>query len=334
MLRQYEAIKAFLKQHDVSIPDRLWFEDRGWARDFDKVRPRFNDLLACARQGKVRWIIIDSLDRFGAKSVKRLFGYLGELEDAGCLLYDCADGREWTSDDDGTEISAWVAGKTSSREQREKSKRTLGGMLARAKAGEWLGGPPKLGFDVGCFDRATGKELWRVVFEGRDVAGTEMRKGKLRNVYHIKRKRVYPDGRTERLDGNVVFRTSKDDQVLRIVPSQDKAKLAAVKELFRRYATEAVAYFALAKWLNSLGITNSFGKEFQGQDVAKMLTDQAYLGFPTFRGSHDGGDGGSPGDIDGNLVFRRRPMPKNPARPQPSKTMELGSGTTVVILGA
>jgi|GEM_PF-6255195 hypothetical protein len=69
---------------------------------------------------------------------------------------------------------------------------------------------------------------------------------------------------------------------MRIVPTRDKAKLAAVKGLFDRYATEAVTFFGLAKWLNELGIRNSFGQLFQSRDIAKMLTDEAYLGYPTF----------------------------------------------------
>jgi hypothetical protein len=164
----------------------------------------------------------------------------------------------------------------------KKSHRSLGGMVVKAKAGEWMGGPPKLGFDVGCFDRATGKELWRVVFEGREKTGTTMRRGKKRPVYRILRRKDYPDGRTERLDGSVTFRTSKDTQVMRIVPTRDEAKLAAAKGVFERYATETVSFFDLAKWLNSLGICNSFGNAFQSNDIRKMLSDEAYLGYPTF----------------------------------------------------
>jgi hypothetical protein len=161
-------------------------------------------------------------------------------------------------------------------------------MVAKARAGEWQGGPPRLGFDVGCFDRAKGVELWRVVWEGRDKVGTVKRKGKMRPQYHIRRLKVYPDGRTERFDGEVVFRTSKETQVMRFVPTRDEAKRAAAQGVFTRYAAEAVSFFDLAKWVNGLGIRNSFGQTFQSNDIRKMLSDEAYLGYPTFRKRRNG----------------------------------------------
>ena len=70
---------------------------------------------------------------------------------------------------------------------------------------------------------------------------------------------------------------------MRIVPTQDAAKLGAAKGVFTRYATEAVSFYDLAKWLNRTGVRNSFGNKFQSNDVRKMLSDEAYLGYPTFR---------------------------------------------------
>jgi DNA invertase Pin-like site-specific DNA recombinase len=284
--RQLASIAAFEKRHGVCIAPQHRYED-DMPRDLSDRRPDFQRMLKAALAGQLQWIVVDSLDRFGTKSAKRLMGYLADLEDAGCRLLD-AQGKEWTGEDDGTEIAAWVGGKTSTREQKEKSLRCLGGMVAKAKGGEWMGGPPRLGFDVACFDRGTGAEVWRVVWEGRDEVGTTKRKGKMRPVYHIRRLKVYPDGPTERLDGNVVFRTSKDSQVMRIVPTADAAKLAAVKGIFARFAGEAVSLFGLAKWLNGLGLRNSFGQTFQSNDIRKLLRDEAYLGYPTFRKRRSG----------------------------------------------
>ena len=56
--------------------------------------------------------------------------------------------------------------KKSKGEQTSKSHRVLGGKIAKARLGEWQGGPVRLGFDVACYHRETGTELWRVVFEG------------------------------------------------------------------------------------------------------------------------------------------------------------------------
>jgi hypothetical protein len=71
--------------------------------------PSFQEMIRFTEQGRLKWIVVDRLDRFGWKSTKQLFGFLSRLEDAGCRLYD-VDGQEWTSEDDSTELQAWVAG--------------------------------------------------------------------------------------------------------------------------------------------------------------------------------------------------------------------------------
>jgi DNA invertase Pin-like site-specific DNA recombinase len=295
--RQRIAIRAFLKNQHVTVPKDFWFEDEGWARDTAAHRPRFQDLLKEAEGGFIKWILVSERDRFGTADFDEFMHYRYLLRRWGCKLYDC-DGEDWTRKALDTAIRVVFEGEKSEQEQHSISKRALGGKVVRARAGEWTGGLVKLGFDVGCFDRASGKELWRVVWEGRDIVGHVLRKGKRQPKYFIRRLRVYPDGTRERFDGNVVFRTAKDTQWLHLVPSKDKAKLAAVRELFRRYATETISDKRLARWLDSLQIGNAFGKRFQGRDVPLMLTDEAYLGFPTFNKRQGGkfhqvdGDGG------------------------------------------
>jgi DNA invertase Pin-like site-specific DNA recombinase len=272
--RQYDAITAFEARHGVTITRPYWFEDRGWARDKADVRPEFQRLIGLAERGVVHWIVVDRLDRFGAKNSKQLMVYLYRLEESGCRLFD-ASGKEWTGQDDATEISAWVEGKNSAREQREKSHRTLGGQVARARAGEWLGGPVKLGLDVACYrrDSSPGEELWRVIFEDRN-----------------RRLKVFPDGRTERFDGEGNFpRHQPTTELLRIVPSRDRRKVAAAVSVFKRYATEAVSFTALAHYLNSeLGLRNSCGGPFRAHRVEALLSDPAYIGYYRWNQHHAG----------------------------------------------
>src|SRR5262249_5209873 len=110
--RQYASIRAFEQRHGVSIPGRHWFKEDGWARDQADKRPDLQRMIQEAEAGQVQWIVVDALDRFGWKSAKQLFAYLHRLEEAGCKLYD-AGGKEWTGEDDATEITAWVEGKNS-----------------------------------------------------------------------------------------------------------------------------------------------------------------------------------------------------------------------------
>jgi DNA invertase Pin-like site-specific DNA recombinase len=274
-LRQYEALRAFEQRHGVSIAPQFWFKDEGWARDTADWRPDFQRLMKLVESGRVRWIVVDQLDRFGTKNAKQLISYLHRLDEAGCKLYDAA-GKEWTGEDIATVITAVVEGEKSRGEQTGKSHRVLGGKIAKARQGEWQGGPVRLGFDVACFLRATGEELWRVVFEGEH-----------------KRLKVYPDGRTERFDGKAKFppwqnKGKPTPEFLRVVPSNDRAKIDAAVSVFKRFATESISCTALGHYLNDLGFRNCYGGYFQSHHVESMLEDPIYLGYYTYNRRHFG----------------------------------------------
>ena len=179
-----------------------------------------------------------------------------------------------------------LEGKKSASEQRKISSRVLGGKIEGARRGEWQGGPVRLGFDVVCYSRVTHEEQWRVVFEGNN--GTIIKEDG-RKVYQLKRLKVYPDGRTERFDGEKNFpKWQEKTELCRIAPSQDQKKIDAAVDVFQRYASEAVSFTTLAHWLNTLGFRSSFGGKFQGHHVGQMLADPIYIGCPTWNRTHHG----------------------------------------------
>lgn len=280
--RQYSAIEGFEERHDVSISKRHWFKDEGWARDKADQRPDFQRLMKLVESGAVQWIVVDQLDRFGTKDAHQLIAYLHRLREANCKLFD-ASGKEWTGADIATIITAAVEGDKSKGEQTSKSHRTLGGKIEKARQGEWQGGPLKLGFDVACYDRASGEELWRLVFESRG-----------------KRLKVYADGRSERFDDVEVIENGQKSikpnfpkhqpltEVLRIAPSRDKAKIEAAVSVFKRFASESITFTALAQHLNQLGFRTCYGGYFQSQHVERMLEDPAYIGYYAFNRIHAG----------------------------------------------
>jgi DNA invertase Pin-like site-specific DNA recombinase len=269
--RQYAAVQGFLERHGAVIPRSQWFEDEGWARDTADRRPNFQRLLHLVKAGRVNWIVLDRLDRFGWKSSKQLMHLLYQLEEAGCRLYD-ADGKEWTGEDDATEITALIEGKNSVKETRERSYRVLGGMVEKARDGQFLGGGVRLGFDIVCYTRESGTELWRVNLEGRD-----------------KRVKVYPDGRTERFDGKNNFpKVQPMTEVLRLAPSKDKAKRNAALGAFERYATESISFTALGHWLNNLGMRTCYDRPFTSRSLQEMLADPIYLGYYSWNKVHRG----------------------------------------------
>lgn len=269
--RQYTSIRKFVTDHGVTIPTQHWLTDEGWARDTADHRPEFQRLIKMAEDKAVRWIVVDALDRFGVKNAKQLIAYLNRLDEAGCKLYDVT-GREWTGEDIATVITAVVEGHKSRGEQLDKSLRVTGGKAAKARAGEWQGGPPRFGFDVACYSRETDKELWRVVYDGLH-----------------RRVKVYPDGTTERFDGEGNFpQHQKVTEVMQVAPSKDKGKLAAAVSVFKRFATEAVSFAALAQHLNGLGYRSWAGGVFQSHHVRYLLCDPVYIGYPTWNKRHHG----------------------------------------------
>ena len=288
--RQYASIRAFAERHGVTIPDHLWFKDEGWARDTADRRPDFQRLVSLAESGKVKWIVVDALDRFGTKSTKQLFHYLFRLEEAGCRLFDVA-GKEWTGEDDSTEITAWVGGKQSVREQRDKSHRVQGAQAGYAKAGEWQGGPPPLGLDLACCSEGSDTELWRVVFEGGETVGwKEDKRGRKRPVKKIKRLKVYPEGSgkaPEQFDGSG-FPAREESQILRITPSRDQSKVDAAVSVFKRFATETISFTCLARDLTKAGFHTATGGFIQGNHVERMLRNPAYTGRFAWNRRHVG----------------------------------------------
>jgi DNA invertase Pin-like site-specific DNA recombinase len=258
-LRQKTSIGAFEKAHGVTIPEGHRFEDQGWARDAADRRPEFQRLMALAEAGKVRWVVVDALDRFGTKDPHQLVHYLYRLREAGCRLFEVA-GAEWTRADIATIITAVVRGEDSRQEQDKNSKRVLGAQYEAARRGEWQGGPPPPGFDVACYSRATGEELWRFVCD--------------------RRQRVYADGTEESRP-----RTPPHDartEMKRLSPCRDERKLAAVVEVFGMYAKGSYGPSSLARHLHRTGVRNSEGGRIQGGHVERMLRDPAYIGYPAW----------------------------------------------------
>lgn len=270
-LRQYESIHAFERSNGIKIPESGWFKDEGWARDTADRRPEFQRLMKLAEDGRIKWIVVSERDRFGTTDADEFMHYRYLLRKWGVKLYD-ANGTEWTKKDIATVITSVVDGEKSEQEQHSISRRVMGGMVGKAKNGEYQGGAVRLGLDIGCFDRATSKELWRIVLEARD-----------------KRVKVFPDGRTERFDGKGNFPKHQDAvEMLRLTPSRDRAKVEAAISVFERYAAESISFTALAHYVNSLGMVSCYGQPFESRSVQDMLADPIYLGYATWNKLHQG----------------------------------------------
>src|SRR5262249_56386438 len=78
------------------------------------------------------------------------------------------------------------------------------------------------------------------------------------------------------------------DEVLRVAPSKDPARVDAAVGVFRRFATESVSQAALAHDLNARGFRNGYGGHFQGHHVRSMLRNPAYTGVYAWNRTHGG----------------------------------------------
>src|SRR5262249_59635111 len=131
--------------------------------------------------------------RFGFADEWELVELIQTLRKAGCKLYDSND-DEWTARGLMSFFKAGLAGHSSHDEQVKKSLRCLGGMVAKARAGEWQGGPPPPALDVGCLHRAAGGGVWGGVWGGGGRGWTGGGQGEERAGYHIRPGNGQPRG--------------------------------------------------------------------------------------------------------------------------------------------
>src|ERR1043166_9559016 len=98
--RQRESIDRWLARHQLSIKPEHVYVDLDWKRREAAIRPAFNQMLALVDAGRIKWIVVDDSDRFGAEDKFALVSYLHRLRQAGCKLVTVG-GKEPTSADIG-----------------------------------------------------------------------------------------------------------------------------------------------------------------------------------------------------------------------------------------
>lgn len=293
--RQHEAIGAWLKRHSLTVAEQFQFEDHGLKRDQPEKRPEFMRMLKMAEAGLIQWIVSDSQDRFGTKDKFQFMHFMYQLRQSNCKFLT-VDDKCWSDDNMMAFIEGGMGAETSEKEQKEKGKRVLEGMVSKARDGIYLGGHVPYGIDIGCYD-PTGNEKWRVVVEGRDLLeGTQLEelkktvaKGSRNGRYYTTRRlKVWPDGRTERYDGWRAFPATEVSDTLRPTPSRDESKLATVVEVFTKFGTEAISPTHLAKFLNELGVEHHYSGRWEHYHIREMLKNPIYVGRLRFNSNGQG----------------------------------------------
>jgi DNA invertase Pin-like site-specific DNA recombinase len=259
--RQRESVEGAAQQLGFAIDH--WFQDSEGknSRDLPHKRLAFKRMMAAVERRELRLVIVDSQDRFGTRDAAQFGSFITHFRDNGCSLFD-ATGRDLSADDDGAVLTTTIGALTSTREQREKGRRCLGGMVEHAKRGHYVGGYPPYGLDVVCFG-SDAKEKWRSLYVG-----------------HFDRWKVYPNGTREHYKGKDNAPKKDREDVFHYRPSNDAARLRIVKDVFHWYATEAISPRQIATRLNELKINPIFGEQWDKMKILQLLRNPVYIGRP------------------------------------------------------
>ncbi len=98
--RQVDLIKAYCERKSYEI-GQIYIDDgkSAWTDDFN-ARPAFNDMLSQVRQGHVKKIIVESLDRFSSNLVEGM-RWLEEVAKHGATVESLQHGEHEVTSDDG-----------------------------------------------------------------------------------------------------------------------------------------------------------------------------------------------------------------------------------------
>lgn len=92
--RQRESIQNWLAANGLSIPPEFRFEDEGFNREtLPQNRPALQQMLAAVAAGKVKWVVVDTLDRFRSQADPQLMQVAATFHDAGAQLISLETGE-------------------------------------------------------------------------------------------------------------------------------------------------------------------------------------------------------------------------------------------------
>lgn len=272
--RQQAATREWLERHNANVRPEHVYEDVGWSRADARRRPAFQQALAAAEDGRIKWIVVDRQDRFGTKDKFELFHYLYRLNEAGCRLYT-VDDKELTSLDTADSLMTHLSADQSERELCEKSVRNLEGKRQLALRGRWLGGTIPYALDVVAFRLINGDliEQWRVQAMRRDL-----------------KIKISPDGTRRSYEGENNFPASEQDEILQLRPTTDAEQIDTLRAIFDKYANEDTSPSTIARQLNAQHVPPpAYSTKWRPSHVQYLLQNPAYTGRPAWN-RHTSGD--------------------------------------------
>ncbi|MFM0002055.1 recombinase family protein [Paraburkholderia dipogonis] len=94
--------------------------------------------------------------------------------------------------------------------------------------------------------------------------------------YGLRRILLDSDHRIKQSLDRYEYKSVQTDRVI-IAPAPD-GEAALIRKIYEWYATETITGTAIARRLNDFGISNGFGRPWQGQNILNILRNEAYIG--------------------------------------------------------
>jgi DNA invertase Pin-like site-specific DNA recombinase len=260
--RQITAINTWSRQHSIPIDE--FIEDTG-RRHEAKHRKGFQDLLKRCHAGEIGLVVIEQQDRLGFADGPEFYHYVHLLRESDTELVTAIDGKVLTNHDMVSMVLGGLGASGSRDELVKASSRRVGKFVEMVRRGEWIGGWIPYPCDVVARDRE-GRERWRVISVGKH-----------------QRLQVYPDGRSERWDGQgeKCFPGRHPGDILVLDRSVRVERLEVVRLAFRLFLVDGLAYCNIAKRLNQLGplYQHPHGLWYPGL-VRSLLCNPCVIGRP------------------------------------------------------
>jgi hypothetical protein len=277
---QADNVAAMLKAEGVYVSDEHWFTVTV-TRANVQGNDDFQKIMKLVEENRVRTAYVESQDRFGTDDVFELFTLLGVLRAHGTRLFDLTNKADLTGKDDATQIRAFLGGLKSQKEREDQAQRSLRSRVQNfQRTGSWPNGPEPYGYGKRCYSAAPedgGKLLW----EWQPVHRAKARKGSS----------TPPTGQLHVPDADGTLRPSgpadvriprkAKDQVTRLVPSKDAARVRAVKLVYDLYVRLGLSRRQICARLNAEGFTSN-GGPFTHVDITGILRNPAYVGDTYF----------------------------------------------------
>jgi hypothetical protein len=253
MASQRESVDRWLVRRGLSIPEEMVFSDVG-SRDQSFKRAGLQRLKEWCREGRVDYVLVDAIDRIGVSDAWELGALVWELRLCGVSIWSCLEG-ELSRDDLAVPILGGIAASRSKDEQVQRAERTIRAKVSQAERGEWGGGPCPFGWDVLCLgpDRTP---KWRVYY-----------------VASGRRVKIWPDGRREECNGKGRFPKHDKGDHLKLVPSQDQARVAWLRQVYQWFITESISLRGIAERLNQLGVHPVHGDQWYSARVKELISN-------------------------------------------------------------